>query len=1173
MERALRAAMISPLRLFVFRSTAALLLMAGLWHGDLRAQSAPPRPAVALSQLPRFFSSTIPADFNEDGHPDLIGAASNNSGFPVPPDLVVALGRGDGTFAPAQSLDVAARPLAVGDFNGDGHADVVIDGLAILPGRGDGTFRAARTIDSSGASSDVDVIAPRAVAADFNGDGKLDFVVVDHANLYVYPGRGDFTFDARVALPVSDGALAIVVGDFNHDGRPDIAATVTSQRVDVFLNHGGLVFSVTSVPIADVLWDIDAGDLNKDGATDLIVASSSGVTQLGEGHYYVLLGNGNGTFQPAVAHATGANGALTVAVNDFNHDGSLDVAIGNRSFREADTACSGFTYWDSVTIAPGLGTGDFGAPSTFRLGTSNGDELYRNTHNALATADLNGDGWPDLVTSPGAILLAHAPSANHTPIVNAGPDQVLTNGDPDVHFDAIASDADNDWLEFEWRDGTGAVVGRWPHFCGGAGPGTYTVTVSDGHGGVGTDSMTMFPRAANDLFVGVAAPIADETVSVQAPYTIRFVHANDAAVASYRVLSSTNNGQTFAAVGGCANLPPSATSCVWSNPGPVSTTARVQVEAYDAASHRLTFATTDRFQIVSGPPSSLPAGWLGRDVGRVGEPGSATFNGTSFTISGSGSDIWGTADEFHWAFTFMSGDFDVVARVTSVQNINQWTKAGLMIREQLAAGARHASVFATPTTAKGTAFQRRPTMDGISVSTAGPSATPFVWLRLSRTGDVVSAFWRSGDNGAWTPIGTQTFASLADSVQIGLAVSSHVHGTLASATFDHVSIAAASLSSSGWSSEDVGAVGAAGNSTVPPGGTATVTGSGADIWGTADAFHWVYQPVSGNFTIDALVDSVDNVNRWTKAGLMIRANHDAGSQHASLFATPTTQKGVAFQGREISGGPSIQQSSVAAAPSVWIRLTREGDTIEAFIRKDRTNQWVNLGLITLPDLPSSVLVGFAVSSHVDATLATAHFSNIDLERLPDWAEAQIGPGTFGESENGTFFSLSSQGRDIWGTSDDFGYVYTPWNGDGTITARLTDLRAADPWSKGGVMFRESLAPGSKHAFAFSAQSFEFGAGSKGLAEQYRPATNGPSASGGSDPGEPPIFDQAKPLWIRLTRAGNIFSSSVSYDGVTFKPLGTATVAMPASILVGLAVTSHNVNEAAQGLYDEVRLRR
>ena len=213
-----------------------------------------------------------------------------------------------------------------------------------------------------------------------------------------------------------------------------------------------------------------------------------------------------------------------------------------------------------------------------------------------------------------------------------------------------------------------------------------------------------------------------------------------------------------------------------------------------------------------------------------------------------------------------------------------------------------------------------------------------------------------------------------------------------------------------------------------------------------------------------------------------------------------------------------------------------------------------------------------MSSHVDGTLATAHFSNIDVEPMLDWSTAQIGPGTSSGSADGTFFGETSQGKDIWGTADDFAYIYAPWTGDGTITARLNDLRASDPWTKGGVMFRESLTPGSKHAFAFSSQSFEFGSSSKGLAEQYRAATGGPSASGGSDPGQPPIFDQAKPLWIRLTRAGNVFSSSISYDGVTFTPLGSATVVMPAEIFVGLAVTSHNVNEPAQGLFDDVKVR-
>lgn len=183
-------------------------------------------------------------------------------------------------------------------------------------------------------------------------------------------------------------------------------------------------------------------------------------------------------------------------------------------------------------------------------------------------------------------------------------------------------------------------------------------------------------------------------------------------------------------------------------------------------------------------------------------------------------------------------------RVASVQNVDVWTKAGLMIRETVAAGARHASLFVTPSTVKGVAFQRRTTATGTSVHTAGPAITAPVYLRLSRTGEFVNASYRQNASAAWVDIGTQRFPGLASEVLMGLAVTSHSDGRLATATFDGLDV----VTPGSFQSYDIGSVGLSGITSVS-GQTVTLEGSGADIWGTADAFRFHALQVTGNFFV------------------------------------------------------------------------------------------------------------------------------------------------------------------------------------------------------------------------------------------------------------------------------------------------------------------------------------
>jgi regulation of enolase protein 1 (concanavalin A-like superfamily) len=180
----------------------------------------------------------------------------------------------------------------------------------------------------------------------------------------------------------------------------------------------------------------------------------------------------------------------------------------------------------------------------------------------------------------------------------------------------------------------------------------------------------------------------------------------------------------------------------------------------------------------------LPEGWTDKDIGSVSGAGPASSDGSIFSVTGQGADIWGTADAFNYTYRTISGNATIVARVASVQNVDVWTKAGVMIRETLNADAAHA--LALVSAGKGVKFQRRPTTGGVSLSTSGTLAPAPHWVKLTRVGDLFSAY-ESDDGNTWSPIGTETIPMSA-SVFIGFAVTSHNTTSPATASFDSVSI-------------------------------------------------------------------------------------------------------------------------------------------------------------------------------------------------------------------------------------------------------------------------------------------------------------------------------------------------------------------------------------------------
>ena len=197
-------------------------------------------------------------------------------------------------------------------------------------------------------------------------------------------------------------------------------------------------------------------------------------------------------------------------------------------------------------------------------------------------------------------------------------------------------------------------------------------------------------------------------------------------------------------------------------------------------------SSTFSFTVGSGepppPPPPLPAGWASRDIGSVSAAGSTSISGDTWTLRGSGADVWGSADEFHFASRTMTGDGTVLARVASVSNTDVWTKAGVMIRETLTAGSKHASMFVSP--GKGLAFQRRTATGGATTSLSGFAGAAPYWVAIVRAGTTFSAYI-STTGANWTLVGSETI-SMGSTVYVGVALTSHRDGTLATATFTNV---------------------------------------------------------------------------------------------------------------------------------------------------------------------------------------------------------------------------------------------------------------------------------------------------------------------------------------------------------------------------------------------------